>query len=163
INLTAVTGNLGVSIALPLIVSNGASGTTNLNLSANAQANTIGNGNIWLLDNDADVGPLSPAVLLNAMAGSGTAVAQNGVFIMTETAGSIGIHPDLLSASSQIILNAQNNIIQLHGEVISAPVISLTATTGNIGVSSVLPLIVSSGASGATQLRLTLNAPGNTS
>ncbi len=162
INLKSNIGNIGSS-STPLSVSSGNSGSKQLNLSAIAAANTIGNGNVWLTDSDLDVGPLSPAVLLYGVAGNGSSPAvDSGTFSMTNTGGSIGIHPTTLTASKQIVLTAQENVVQLHGEVISAPVISLTATKGNIGLDTI-PFIVSSGASGSTQLQLTMSAPNNAS
>src|SRR5205814_1578317 len=168
ISLTATTGNIGVDASLPFLVSSGASGTTQLNLSATATANTPGNGNISISDSDADVSALQPAVLLTAFAGSGTPVDNTtGVLTMIQTGGSIGIHPVIapatVTASNKIVFTAQNSIVQLHGEVIAAPTISLTALTGNIGVDASLPFLVSSGASGTTQLNLSATATANTS
>src|SRR5205814_1028220 len=134
ISLTAITGNIGVDAGTPFLVSSGASGTTQLNLSATATANTSGNGNISISDSDADVSSLQPALLLSAFAGSGTPVDNTtGNLTLTQTGGSIGIHPVIspasVSATTKIVFTAQNSIVQLHGEVISAPTINLTATT----------------------------------
>lgn len=160
LNLVSTAGNIGSSTQALLVRGGGGSP---LNLDATATANTIGNGNIWLRTDDVDSAPLSPATLLNGSAGSGLVVAaQSGTFSFTSLFGTIGIHPTSVSASSQVSLVAQNSIIQLHGEVINAPSISLTAITGNIGVDASTPLLVSSGASGNIQLNLVASATANT-
>ena len=154
-NLTATAGNIG-SNAFPLLV-----GTTgsNLHLTAAANANTSGNGNIYL--NDADNDPVgSSALFIGASsAGSGTPVdSTTGNFSVTATNGSIALEGNA-SASNSLTLQTAGSITRSGSFTASSQTMTLAATNGNIG-SSAFPLLV--GTTGSN-LHLTATANANTS
>jgi hypothetical protein len=133
IGLTATTGNIGQQLT-PIQVSGGNSGTVQLQLTANATANTVNNGNIFITDADSDVNASTPALLLStSSAGTGSPVdGTTGNFQLVATTGGIEIDGSL-SATSSLNFTAQTNILWSSGTT-SAPSLTLTAI-GDVGSS----------------------------
>lgn len=151
ISLSASTGRIGDS-ATPIAVSSGASGTTQLNLSATAATNSNNAGEIFITDNNSDIGAV-PALLLNSItAGSGNPVGSStGVIEITTTNGGIEVG-GAVSGTTSIKLTAAGNI--LGSGTLSAPSMSLTSATGNIGGDSTASTALSVNSGGTSGLTI---------